>query len=584
MANSTANNSTIKTLDIKGLYKRLFKYSWKYKYILLLSVIALVILSLTNTAFLVIIKKITDQGFINQSEHRRLSLALMLFGVMFARAFSGLVSGYSMDWVSTKVVEGLRCDAFKRIMHFPISYFDKHSSSFIVSKITYDAEQLSNVATKITLTLIKDGLTIVGIISYMLYLDWQLTLIFSLLAPLMAIYLSAMSPRLRSAGKTIQETMGQMTMASDEAISGQRIVKIFGSSQHEILRFSKVTAKIRQTHNKLSKLYSLNSFTVELLAAIALSSIVLYSFGKFTAGEFAAFFGALLMLIAPIKNLTAVNDRNQVGLSAAQSVFGLIDQDLELDTGTKIIKRAKGNIRFDDVFFKYENAKADVLKNINLNIKAGEKVALVGKSGGGKTTLVNLIPKFYNTDEGKILLDGIDIRDLKLQSLRNQFSLVSQDTILFNDTLFNNIAYGALDRSVTKEEVKKAAIAANAWEFIEPLENQLDHEIGDRGVRLSGGQRQRIAIARAILKNAPILLLDEATSALDSHSEKYVQSALDNLMKDRTTIVIAHRLSTILNANRIVVIEKSRIIDTGTHKELIKRCKHYSVLYKKGLK
>ncbi len=584
MANSTANNSTIKTLDIKGLYKRLFKYSWKYKYILLLSVIALVILSLTNTAFLVIIKKITDQGFINQSEHRRLSLALMLFGVMFARAFSGLVSGYSMDWVSTKVVEGLRCDAFKRIMHFPISYFDKHSSSFIVSKITYDAEQLSNVATKITLTLIKDGLTIAGIISYMLYLDWQLTLIFSLLAPLMAIYLSAMSPRLRSAGKTIQETMGQMTMASDEAISGQRIVKIFGSSQHEILRFSKVTAKIRQTHNKLSKLYSLNSFTVELLAAIALSSIVLYSFGKFTAGEFAAFFGALLMLIAPIKNLTAVNDRNQVGLSAAQSVFGLIDQDLELDTGTKIIKRAKGNIRFDDVFFKYENAKADVLKNINLNIKAGEKIALVGKSGGGKTTLVNLIPKFYNTDEGKILLDGIDIRDLKLQSLRNQFSLVSQDTILFNDTLFNNIAYGALDRSVTKEEVKKAAIAANAWEFIEPLENQLDHEIGDRGVRLSGGQRQRIAIVRAILKNAPILLLDEATSALDSHSEKYVQSALDNLMKDRTTIVIAHRLSTILNANRIVVIEKSRIIDTGTHKELIKRCKHYSVLYKKGLK
>ena len=584
MANPTENNPAIKTLDIKGLYKRLFKYSWKYKYVLFLSVIALVILSLTNTAFLVIIKKITDQGFINQSEHRRLSLALMLLGVMFTRAFSGFVSSYSMDWVSTKVVESLRCDAFKRIMHFPISYFDKHSSSFVVSKITYDAEQLSNVATKITLTLIKDGLTIVGIISYMLYLDWQLTLIFLLLAPLMAAYLRAMSPRLRSAGKTVQETMGKMTMASDEAISGQRIVKIFGSSHYEILRFSKITAKIRQTHNKLSRLYSLNSLTVELLAAIALSSIVFYSFGKFTAGEFAAFFGALLMLIAPIKNLTAVNDRNQVGLSAAQSVFGLIDQELELDTGTKIIKRAKGNIRFYDVFFKYENAKVDVLKNINLNIKAGEKIALVGKSGGGKTTLINLIPKFYNIDEGKILLDGIDIRDLKLQSLRNQFSLVSQDTILFNDTIFNNIAYGALYRSVTKEDVKKAAIASNAWEFIEPLENQLDHEIGDRGVRLSGGQRQRIAIARAILKNAPILLLDEATSALDSHSEKYVQSALDNLMKNRTTIVIAHRLSTILNSDRIVVIEKSRIIDTGTHKELIKRCKHYSVLYKKGLK
>ena len=583
MANIIETVPHTNPLDIKGLYKRLFKYSWKYKYVLFISVIALIVLSLTNTAFLVIIKKITDQGFVNHSEHRSLSLALMLLGVMFTRAISGLVSSYSMDWVSSKVVESLRCDAFKRVMHFPISYFDKNSSSFIVSKITYDAEQLSNVATKITLTLIKDGLTIIGIIAYMLYLDWQLTLVFSLLAPLMAIYLSAMSPRLRLAGKTVQETMGRMTMASDEAISGQRIVKIFGSSQYEILRFSKIAAKIRQMNTKLSRLYSLNSFTVELLAAIALSSIVFYSFGKFTAGEFAAFFGALLMLIAPIKNLTAVNDRNQVGLSAAQSVFGLIDQDLELDSGVKNIKRAKGNINFNDVSFKYENTKQNVLKNINLNIKAGEKIALVGKSGGGKTTLVNLIPKFYNIDKGKILLDGIDIRELKLQSLRNQFSLVSQDTILFNDTVFNNIAYGNLNKKVSRDDVKKAAIAANAWEFIDSLPNKLDNEIGDRGVRLSGGQRQRIAIARAILKNAPILLLDEATSALDSHSEKYVQAALDNLMKNKTTIVIAHRLSTVLNADRIVVIEKSEIIDSGSHRELMKRCKHYSSLYKKGL-
>jgi subfamily B ATP-binding cassette protein MsbA len=417
----------------------------------------------------------------------------------------------------------------------------------------------------------------------MLYLDWQLTLIFSLLAPLMAIYLNVMSPRLRSAGKTVQESMGRMTMATDEAITGQRIVKIFGSSQYEILRFVKVAAKIRQMQAKLSRLYSLNSFTVEVLAAIALSSIVFYSFGKFTAGEFAAFFGALLMLIPPIKNLIAVNDRNQVCLSAAQSVFSLIDQDLEFDSGKKSIKRVRGNICFEDVFFKYESTKQYVLKKINLNIKAGEKIALVGKSGGGKTTLINLIPKFYNIDDGKILLDGIDIRDLKLQSLRNQFSLVSQDTILFNDTVYNNIAYGNLGKKVSKEDVKKAAIAANAWEFIDSLPNKLDHEIGDRGVRLSGGQRQRIAIARAILKNAPILLLDEATSALDSHSEKYVQAALDNLMKNKTTIVIAHRLSTVLNADRIVVIEKSEIVDSGTHRELMRRCKHYSKLYKKGL-
>jgi len=261
-----------------------------------------------------------------------------------------------------------------------------------------------------------------------------------------------------------------------------------------------------------------------------------------------------------------------------------MDEPAETDRGSKSIKRAKGYIKVSDLTFKYQNSKHNILEGISFNIKPGEKVALVGKSGGGKTTLINLLPRFYEFEQGQILLDGINIKDLKLRNLRNQYSLVSQDTILFNDTIMNNIAYGAIDRSVNKEEVKKAAIAANAWEFIEPLENQLDHEIGDRGVRLSGGQRQRIAIARAILKNAPILLLDEATSALDSHSEKYVQSALDNLMKNRTTIVIAHRLSTILNADRIVVIEKSRVIDIGTHKELIRRCKHYSVLYKKGLK
>ena len=270
--------------------------------------------------------------------------------------------------------------------------------------------------------------------------------------------------------------------------------------------------------------------------------------------------------------------------AAARSVFGLMDEVPETDRGSMSIKRAKGYIKISDLTFKYQNSKHNILEGINLNIKPGEKVALVGKSGGGKTTLINLLPRFYEIDQGQILLDGINIKDFKLRNLRSQYSLVSQDTILFNDTILNNIAYGALDRLVNKEEVKQAAIAANAWEFIEPLENQLDHEIGDRGVRLSGGQRQRIAIARAILKNAPILLLDEATSALDSHSEKYVQSALDNLMKNRTTIVIAHRLSTILNADRIVVIEKSRIIDVGTHKELIRRCKHYSVLYKKGLK
>jgi subfamily B ATP-binding cassette protein MsbA len=507
-----------------------------------------------------------------------------LFLVMVIRALSGLFSSYFMKSISMRTVESIRCDLFKKIMMLPVNFFDKNSSSHIVSKINNDVQQLSNVITDIGFNLIKDGISFIGIISYMLYLDWRLTLTFFLLAPLLTYYLKMMSPRLRNAGTVSQQAMGELTMSSDEAISGQRIVKIFGSNQYEVSRFSKISEKIRKAQTKLVRISALNSFTVEILAGIALSGIAFYSFGKFSAGQFAAFFGALLMIIAPIKSLTSINDKVQVAIAAAKSVFGLMDETPEIDRGSKTIKRAKGYVKISDLTFKYQNSKYNILEGINLSIKPGEKVALVGKSGGGKTTLINLLPRFYEIEHGQILLDGINIKDLKLRNLRSQYSLVSQDTILFNDTILNNIAYGALNRPVNKEEVKKAAIAANAWEFIEPLENQLDHEIGDRGVRLSGGQRQRIAIARAILKNAPILLLDEATSALDSHSEKYVQSALDNLMKNRTTIVIAHRLSTILNADRIVVIEKSRVIDIGTHKELIRRCKHYSTLYKKGLK
>ncbi len=571
-------------INFKYLYKRLFKYTWQHKFILFFGLIALVILSLTNVAFLAIIKKITDYGFSAEVGRRQISLALLFLLVLVIRALSGLFSSYFMKSISMRTVESIRCDLFKKIMMLPINFFDKNSSSHIVSKINNDVQRLSNVITDIGFNLIKDGISFIGIVSYMLYLDWKLTLTFFLLAPLLTYYLKIMSPRLRSAGTVSQVAMGELTMASDEAISGQRIVKIFGSNHYEISRFNQISEKIRKAQTKLIRISALNSFAVEILAGVALSGIAFYSFGKFSAGQFAAFFGALLMIIAPIKSLTSINDKVQIAIAAAKSVFALMDETPEIDHGSKTIKHAKGHIKISNLTFKYQNSKHNILDGINLTIKPGEKLALVGKSGGGKTTFINLLPRFYEIEKGEILLDGININDIKLKNLRSHYSLVSQDTILFNDSIMNNIAYGALDRSVSKDEVKKAAIAANAWEFIEPLENQLDHEIGDRGVRLSGGQRQRIAIARAILKNAPILLLDEATSALDSHSEKYVQLALDNLMENRTTIVIAHRLSTIFNADRIVVIEKSRVIDIGTHKELIKRCKHYVILYKKGLK
>lgn len=319
---------------------------------------------------------------------------------------------------------------------------------------------------------------------------------------------------------------------------------------------------------------------VEMFAAIALGLVIYYAISHFTIGEFAAFVGALLMMISPIKHIAAANEDFQIGLAAAQSIFEVMDAAPEQDEGAIEIARTKGEIEFKNVTLRYENASGVALDNLSFTIKAGEKIALVGRSGGGKTTLVNLLPRFYELQQGVVLLDGVDIRALKLRNLREQFAMVSQDIVLFNDTIFNNIAYGVL-RSATEEEVIAAAKAAHAWEFIQQLPLGLQNEIGDRGVRLSGGQRQRIAIARAILKNAPILLLDEATSALDTESEQHVQAAMDALMQNRTSIVIAHRLSTIENADRIMVMEQGKIIEAGTHDELMKQNQHYAKLYQK---
>jgi subfamily B ATP-binding cassette protein MsbA len=577
--NPEATNSGA-SADAKTLYFRLLGYAWRHWPVFLLSVSALALFSATNTGFLASIKMVTDQGFVQRDPAKLSLLPWMLFGLLALRALAGFVSGFSMRWVARRVVERIRLDAFRRLTELPVSFFDAHSAGVVTAKLTYDTEQMTKVSTNVAITLVRDSLTIVGMIGYMLYLDWRLTMVFAVMAPLIALYLRRMTPLIRGAGKTVQESVGSMTRISEEAVSGNRVVKIFGGSEYEYRRFADAVGLNRRMQIRLGRIAGINSMVVEVIAAAALSLIVYYAVGKFSAGEFAAFIGAVLMLIAPVKSLTGLNEDLQVGLAAAQSVFTLIDTPTEQDGGNRELARAEGRIELRNVTLRYDNAKRDALNDINLVVQPGEKVALVGRSGGGKTSLVNLLPRFYELQQGEILLDGVNVRELSLASLRSQFALVSQDVTLFNDTVFNNIAYGAL-RGAKEVDVIAAAEAAHAWEFIQQLPLGLQSEIGDRGVRLSGGQRQRLAIARAILKNAPILLLDEATSALDTESEKHVQAALDRLMQNRTTLIIAHRLSTIENADRILVMEKGQILETGTHADLLAQGGHYAALYRR---
>lgn len=566
--------------DAKSLYLRVLGYAWRHWPIFLLSIAGLATFSATNTGFLASIKMVTDQGFVQRDPSKLSSLPWMLFGLLALRALAGFVSGFSMRWVARRVVERVRLDAFGKLMTLPVSFFDAHSAGVVTSKLTYDTELIAKVSTNVAITMVRDSLTIVGMIGYMLYLDWRLTMVFVFMAPIIALYLRRMTPVLRNAGKIVQGSVGSMTRVSEEAVSGSRVVKIFGGGTYEYDRFAEAAALNRRMQIRLGRISGINSMVVELIAAVALSLIVYYAVGKFSAGEFAAFIGAVLMLISPVKSLTNLNEDIQVGMAAAQSVFGLIDTPAENDPGQLQLPRARGELELRHVTLRYDNAKRDALSDINLLIQPGEKVALVGKSGGGKTSLVNLLPRFYELQQGEILLDGANVRDLTLQNLRSQFALVSQDVTLFNDTVFNNIAYGTL-RGADEATVIAAAEAAHAWEFIQQLPNGLQSEIGDRGVRLSGGQRQRLAIARAILKDAPILLLDEATSALDTESEKHVQAALDRLMQGRTTLIIAHRLSTIENADRILVMEQGKIVEMGAHADLLARDGVYAALYRR---
>jgi len=567
------------TQSTRAQLTRLMTYIKPYWLTFAMALCCLVILSASNTGFLSTIKHVTDEGFAGHAETRaRIYLAAMLCGLLFVRALAGFGSNYLVRIVGRRVIEDVRNHVFGHMLTLPASFFDQHAIANITTKMTFDCEQLYSAVTKVIISSVRDSLTIVGIVAYMLYLDWQLTLVFLMLAPIMTRYLKKMTPKLRNSGKQVQASISDMTQVIEEAASGQRVVKVFNGQAYEYQRFSSIAATNRQMMVRLGRISGLNSMFVEMLAAIALGMVIFYSAGQFTAGEFAAFIGALLMLIGPVKAIASVNEDVQIAVTACQSVFAVLDTPAESNQGQLLLGAPIKEIQLQNVAFQYPYGQHAALKQLNLTIQAGESIALVGMSGGGKSTLVNLLPRFHESQQGHITINGIDIQQLPLPYLRQQFALVSQDTVLFNDTIYNNIAYGSL-RGVTQEAVIAAAKAAYAWEFIEKLPQQLDTHIGDRGLRLSGGQRQRLSIARAMLKNAPILILDEATSALDNESEHQVQAALNQLMVGKTTIMIAHRLTTIQHASRIIVMDQGHIVEEGQHEQLMQSGGKYAALY-----
>ena len=571
-------------MNSKQLYLRLLKYVLPYRKAFLFSLLGTVIFAATEPAMPALMKPLLDETFVAKNPEGLTRLPLLLMLLFVVRGVASFISGYGMKWVATRLVMDLRREMFDKLQTLPVHYFNNHSSGNIISKYTFNVSRVMAAATEVIVTIVKDSLIIIGLLAYALYLNWQLSLIVFLIAPPTALIIRYFSRRMRSLSRSMQDSVGNLTRVVQEAISGNREVKIFGGESYEMERFQKINNWIRRYHMKVAAASEINVPVVQIFTVAALAIVVYFAAmqsqsGEISVGEFVALITALALLSSPIKRLTKVNVHLQGGLAAAESVFSLIDEHPEIDSGQKTIETARGNIELIDLGYTHYGSDTPVLHGINLSISAGQTVALVGTSGGGKTTLASLLPRFYNPTTGKILLDGIDTQDIQLASLRKQIAYVGQNVILFNDTVANNIAYGSQLAGVSDSVIRDAATKAHALEFIEKLPQGFDTLVGENGVLLSTGQCQRIAIARAIIKDAPILILDEATSALDTESEKAVQQALESLRSNRTSLVIAHRLSTIVNADCILVIKDGAIVEKGTHGELISQSGAYKQLY-----
>ncbi|HEE8950952.1 TPA: lipid A ABC transporter ATP-binding protein/permease MsbA [Providencia rettgeri] len=572
-----------KDLSTKQTFRRLWPIIAPFKAGLIVAAIALIINAAGDAFMISLLKPLLDEGFDKADNDVLKWLPLAVLGLMVVRGGSSFVSTYCVSWVAGKVVMNMRRKLFGHMMGMPVSFFDQQSTGTLLSRITYDSEQVASSSSGALITIIRESAYIIGLFAMMFYYSWQLSLILIVIAPVVSVTIRIVSKRFRKISKNMQTGMGHVTASAEQMLKGHKEVLIFGGQKVETECFNKVSNNMRRQNMKMVTASAISDPIVQLIASFALA-FVLYAASfpeirdQLTSGTIAVVFSSMFALMRPLKSLTNVNSQFQRGMAACQTLFAILDSEQEKDNGTKVLKEVKGDIKFEHVTFTYATKEHPALDDVSFTLPAGKSVALVGRSGSGKSTIANLITRFYDIDEGSIQIDGHDIREYTLSSLRSQVALVSQHVYLFNDTIANNIAY-ATDGSYSREQIEKAAEMAYAMDFIAKLEKGLDTVIGENGVMLSGGQRQRIAIARALLRDAPILILDEATSALDTESERAIQAALDELQKNRTSLVIAHRLSTIENADEILVVQDGRIIERGNHASLLAQDGAYSQLH-----
>ena len=563
-------------------YRRLLGYLRPHIRIFLFGVVGMALFAATDAGWAAFVKFFLDGTFVNKDPRMVWLVPVALVGLFLLRGFADFLQTYCPGFVGRKIVKTMRGQIFDRYLHLPVSFFDRQASGMLLSRLTFNTEQVANATTDSITVFIRDTLSIIGLLGYLMYLNPKLTLISLVVAPAIAALIRRINQQFRRYSRRIQNSMGDVTRVAKEAIEAPRVVRVFNAQDYERAVFEQVNEHNRRSHMKLMLTKSLSNPIVQSITAVGLASVLYMATldavnGAMSVGQFTSFIAALILITGPLRRLVNVAGPLQQGIAAAQSIFEILDTPPEPAGGTAPVERARGEVEYREVQFTYPGVAEPVLHGVSFRAAAGETIAIVGRSGSGKSTIVNLLPRFYDVSGGSVLLDGMDVREYPLGRLRAQMSLVSQDVVLFNDTIRSNIAFGY---PADDAEIEAAARAARVLEFAEHMPDGLDTVVGDRGVLLSGGQRQRIAIARALLRNTPILILDEATSALDTGLERQIQEQLEALMRNRTTLVIAHRLSTVEKADRILVMDGGRIVEMGTHAELLAREGHYAVLYR----